>query len=219
MGYGSVASLCVAIRQKGSGLRRVGDLGSHIIDLSRFLIGKVESVAATMATFFKERRVALEKGIMKKVDVDDAVVAIIRFKNGAIGICEASRFCAECKNYLAFEVNGFKRSLTFNLEQLNMLGIYRKDSNGRIRGPREVLVTESNQLFCSTWWPSGHILGWEHAHIHQLLHFLEAIVNDKNVEPYGATFEDGYKCAVICDAILASAANRTMVNINQQGFY
>jgi predicted dehydrogenase len=101
---------------------------------------------------------------MKKVDVDDRAVAIIRFKNGAIGTYEASCFCAECKNYLAFEVNGFKESLTFNLEQLNVLDIYRKDSNGRIREPREVLVTESNQLFCSAWWPPGHILGWEHAH-------------------------------------------------------
>jgi len=35
---------------------------------------------------------------------------------------------------------------------------------------------------------------------------LDAIVNDKSVAPYGATFEDGYKNAVICDAILKSAA-------------
>jgi len=34
---------------------------------------------------------------------------------------------------------------------------------------------------------------------------LNAIADDKSVEPYGATFEDGYKAAVICDAILRSA--------------
>jgi predicted dehydrogenase len=35
--------------------------------------------------------------------------------------------------------------------------------------------------------------------------FLDAVVNDQDVAPYGTTFEDGYKNAVICDAITQSA--------------
>jgi predicted dehydrogenase len=33
------------------------------------------------------------------------------------------------------------------------------------------------------------------------------------VAPYGATFEDGYRAAAICDAILASAANKKQVDV------
>jgi len=38
-------------------------------------------------------------------------------------------------------------------------------------------------------------------------------VNNKSVAPYGADFEDGYKNAVICDAILQSAENGQRVNV------
>ena len=49
--------------------------------------------------------------------------------------------------------------------------------------------------------------------VHEVNHLLDCIVNDKDVAPYGATFEDGYRCAVICDAILKSAADRKHVDI------
>ena len=38
-------------------------------------------------------------------------------------------------------------------------------------------------------------------------------MNDKEVGPYGAIFEDGYKTAVICDAIVESAEARRQVDI------
>ena len=56
-----------------------------------------------------------------------------------------------------------------------------------------------------SWWPHGHILGWEHTFVHEISHLLDAIVNNKDVAPYGATFEDGYRNAVICDAIVQSS--------------
>jgi predicted dehydrogenase len=46
-----------------------------------------------------------------------------------------------------------------------------------------------------------------------LPHFLDAFVNQKNVAPYGATFEDGYRSACICAAILESAETRKQVDI------
>jgi predicted dehydrogenase len=38
-------------------------------------------------------------------------------------------------------------------------------------------------------------------------------VNKKDVAPLAATFEDGYRNAVICDAILESAATRRQVDM------
>ena len=56
------------------------------------------------------------------------------------------------------------------------------------------------------WWPPGHTLGCEHGHINMLAHFLDCVANDKPVAPRAATFEDGYKVAVIIDTINESSA-------------
>jgi predicted dehydrogenase len=55
------------------------------------------------------------------------------------------------------------------------------------------------------WWPAGHVLGWEHTFVHELDHLLRAIAGEHRVAPHGATFEDGYRAAEICDAIVRSA--------------
>ena len=57
------------------------------------------------------------------------------------------------------------------------------------------------------------MLGWEHSFVHEFSHFFDAIVNNKPVDPFGATFADGYRNAVICDAILASAQSGRAVDI------
>ena len=80
------------------------------------------------------------------------------------------------------------------------------------QGFHRVSVTEGYHPFISNWWPHGHILGWEHAMVHEVNHLLDCIVNDKDVAPLGATFEDGYRCAVVCDAILGSARTRKQVD-------
>jgi predicted dehydrogenase len=76
-----------------------------------------------------------------------------------------------------------------------------------------VLVTEGHHPWIENWWPHGHIIGWEHSFVHEMAHFLDCIVNDKDVAPIGATFEDGYRCAVICDAILESAETRRHIDL------
>ncbi len=49
--------------------------------------------------------------------------------------------------------------------------------------------------------------------MHELTHFLDAIVNDKAVGPHGATFEDGYRAALVCDAIVESNQTGRQVDL------
>jgi predicted dehydrogenase len=187
----------------GSGA--LGDLGAHIIDLARHLVGEPKSVMAMTKTFIPERPSADGKSRVK-VDVDDAFISLVEFANGAIGTLEASRFCAGRKNHQEIEINGSKGSIHFNLERLNELDVYWKDARPReTQGFTNVIVSESYHPFWSSWWPQGHIIGWEHTFVHEIAHLLDAIVNDKDVAPLGATFEDGYKNSVICDAIQSSS--------------
>ncbi|MBA3408766.1 MAG: Gfo/Idh/MocA family oxidoreductase [Solirubrobacterales bacterium] len=170
----------------GSGA--LGDLGAHVIDLARYLVGEIETVSAMTATFQPGR------------EVDDAVESVVAFENGAVGTIEASRFCQGRKNHFAWEINGSKGSLAFDLERINEL----EHSEGNA-GFRTVLVSEADHPFWEHWWPQGHLIGWEHTFVHELHHLLTAIRDDGDIAPHGATLEDGYRAAEVCDAMLRSA--------------
>ena len=195
----------------GSGA--IGDLGAHIIDLAHYLVGDMTSVAANTKTFIDTRPLPDGSG-EGKVDVDDAFVAAVEFANGALGTLESTRFAGGRKNYNCFEINAEKGSVRFNLERLNELEVFWVDEKPKVtQGFHDVLVTEDYHPWWDYWWPQGHIIGWEHTFIHEINHFLDCIVNDREVGPHGATFEDGYKAAVICDAIIESANSKRHVDI------
>jgi len=199
--------------RKISGSGALGDLGSHIIDLARFLVGEPRKVSAMAKTFIKQR--PLPDGGSAEVTVDDAFVSLVEFENGAIGTLEASRFCAGRKNHQVLEINGANGTIVFDLERLNELQVFWKDEQPReTQGFHNVLVSESYHPFWQHWWPQGHIIGWEHTFVHEIAHLLDAIVNKKPVAPYGADFLDGYKNAVICDAILESAEKEKAIAIH-----
>jgi predicted dehydrogenase len=190
----------------GSGV--LGDLGAHIIDIARYLIGEPKSVNALTRTFITERPSVDDPKRRETVDVDDAFVSLVEYQNGALGTLEASRFARGRKNANRFEINGEKGSIAFNLERMNELEVHlpEEQPNRDVNpGFTNVLVTESHHPFWSAWWPHGHIIGWEHTFVHELHNFIDAIVTGRDVGPHGATFEDGYRAAVICDAVLASA--------------
>jgi len=199
--------------RKAAGSGALGDLGSHIIDLARFIVGEPRAVAAMTKTFIAERPLPAGGG-RAPVDVDDAFAAVIELDGGCIGTLEATRFALGRKNHQVLEVNGSKGSLSFDLERLNELNVYWHDADASgTRGWTEVLVTEPTHPFISNWWPPGHVIGWEHTFVHEIAHLLDAIVNDREVAPLGATFEDGYRNAVICDAIQESALEGRRVDI------
>ncbi len=195
----------------GSGA--LGDLGAHVIDLGRFLVGEIKSVSANTSTFMGERETSNGAGT-GKVNVDDAFVSLVEFENGAVGTIEASRFAAGRKNFMSIEINAEKGTICFNLERLNELETFWVDEWPKeTRGFHNVLVTEDYHPWMENWWPHGHIIGWEHTFVHELAHFLDCIVNNKHVGPAGATFEDGYRAAVVCDAILESAKSKKQVEL------
>lgn len=178
----------------GSGA--LGDLGAHVVDLARYLVGEIEAVSGTLRTFAPGR------------SVDDAFVALVDFAGGAVGTIEASRLAPGRKNAFDWEINGSRGSLAFALERPNELQV----SDGG-SGFRTVLVTEPTDPFMGWWWPPGHVLGWEHAFVHEVEHLLGAIAGRNAIAPHGATLEDGYRAAEVCDAIERSAAAQRRVPV------
>ena len=164
----------------GSGA--LGDLGAHSIDLARYLVGEPVAVSAVVRTFVDGH------------EVDDAFVATVEFANGAIGTLEASRLATGRINQNTWELNGSRGSLAFDQERMNELQV------GDARGFRRLLEH-------GDWWPPGHIVGWGDTFTYEYLNLLSAIAGAGAVGPQGATFEDGYRCAEVCDAIARAAAS------------
>ena len=176
----------------GSGA--LGDLAAHVVDLARYLVGEVAAVSGFLRTFVPDR------------GVDDAVEATVEFESGAVGTLEATRLALGRRNAFQWEINGTKGSLYFDMERLNELHVFTADGH-RARGFKTVLVSEADHPFWEHWWPPGHIVGWGDTFVHELHHFLAAIAADTDVGPHGATFEDGYRAAEVCDAIVRSGTS------------
>src|SRR4029077_8360460 len=174
----------------GSGA--LGDIGTHVIDLGRFLNGEIATVSGFVKTFVAGRK------------VDDSLEAAVEFENGSVGTVEATRLALRRRNAFQWEINGSKASLAFDMERLNELQVFRADGD-RARGFKTVLVSEADHPFWQHWWPPGHIIGWGDTFVHEVHHMLEAIATDGDVAPYGATFEDGYRASEVGDAVVRAA--------------
>jgi predicted dehydrogenase len=189
----------------------IHNLGSHAIDMARYLVGEPRSVFGFVRNVHPMRplRGDPDPSLMAPIAMDDLAVASIEFENGALGTLEASWVAAGRKNQLTIELNGSAGSVHWDLEDLNWLHVRRPGA----RGFEAVLVTEPGDPFMEGWWPPGHILGWEHLHANLILEFIRAIGPEPMKESLGATFEDGYRAAVITEAIQASGRSGRSVDI------
>ncbi len=202
--------------QAGSGA--MGDLGAHIVDLARMLVGEISTVTGITETFIKQR--PLEGGSdsslgatagvgMGEVTVDDAALFLARFASGAIGSFEVTRFAKGRANQNRFEINGSKGSLSFNLERMNELEVLLDDEQTDVAGFRNVLVSNGAvHPYWSAWWPAGHIIGWEHTFTHGVYDLLNGIA--AGTSPH-ATFDDGVRCQAVLDAVERSAGSKMWV--------
>lgn len=201
-----------------AGAGTLGDLGAHIIDLARMLVGEITEVTGLTETFIKRRPVlagttgglgAAAGAEMGEVTVDDAALFLARFANGAVGTFEVTRFAKGRANYNSFEINGSKGSLRFNLERMNELDVLLDDDMPDVAGFRNVLVTNGGaHKYLSAWWPAGHIIGWEHTFTHGIYDLLNGIAAGTSPAP---TFEDGVRCQAILDAVEQSAGSKQWV--------
>jgi len=209
------APLSWRLKKELAGSGALGDIGAHITDLARFLIGDFAEVVGTLNTFIKQRPVEIEStggsGLSMKsgdelgdVTVDDCTSYLARFTTGATGVFEATRLAPGRRNYNSFEINGSLGSIVFNLERLNELEVYFTSDDADVQGFRTINVTDPAHPYVGNWWPGGHIIGWEHSHVHSVRDLLGGIGKGENPAP---SFEDGYRCQAVLDAIERSAAS------------
>lgn len=198
------------LRAPEAGSGSLGDLGSHLVDLGRFLVGEFREVCAMSETFVKERPLEKNRRRKGRVTVDDASVVIGRFRGGALASLATTRFAPGRKNGLTIEINGSGGSLVFDLEQMNRLQFYSTADPENQRGFRDILVTEPTHPYVGNWWPPGHLLGYEHSFVHTIADFVRAIVDGESVSP---NFADGLATQRVLAAIEESAREKTWIRL------
>ncbi len=121
--------------RKEAGSGALGDLGSHVIAVGQYLMGDVESVIADTQTFFPTRPVpqggsgygakAGAEAPRAKVENEDQIQTLVRFKSGAGGSIEASRVAAGKVFGVYWEVSGTEGTIIMDGERFNELKISR----------------------------------------------------------------------------------------------
>lgn len=186
-------------------------IGCHAIDQARFLVGEIASVSSAFhgPVTTSERR---HQG--QSIEPDDVWSSLIRFEGGVPATIDASLVSRGRLNYLSWEINCEGGTLVWDLENLNVLKVFgeRKSQNSS-GGLADVIVCEPDHPFMDLWWPSAHIVGWEHSHINMLDHFLKCVAFDGKVGPDAATFEDGYRAALISECMHQAAEAKTWVPV------
>lgn len=196
----------------GSGVDQ--GIASHMIDMSRWLVGEIASVTGMVKTYVTKRP---SNSGMVDVNATEGFFTLLEFENGATGCMQCLGVANGKQSEFSFEIFGTKGSLRWDMADPNNLYVYLADTvNPKVVGWTKVCATEPNHPFMDIWWPRGHVLGWEHAHINMLAYFLECIAEDRDVAPYGGTFEDGYKVAAIIDFIHKSAETGKKINVEYE---
>jgi predicted dehydrogenase len=191
----------------------VGDY-SHIVDLCRYLAGEPTGVVAQTKLFIAKRPDPDNASRYLPVDSEDWYAAVLQLESGACATLEGSRCATGWKGRQVVEAYGSEGALWWDLEDLNRLHIFTAADEGvGLGGFRDVLVTQPDHPFMELWWAPGHILGWEHTFIHQWRDFLHSLVEGAHLSGHQASFEDGYRAAVVCEAISAAADSGSAVDV------
>jgi myo-inositol 2-dehydrogenase/D-chiro-inositol 1-dehydrogenase len=183
----------------GSGV--TGDLLAHNIDTALWLNGPITEVTAMTETFIKERKHSLT-GEVQPVGIDDASAFLCRFENGSTAMFEATRYARGHKALYTLEINGEHASAFWDLHDLHRIQYFDHRDEGRVRGWRNIHVSDGDQPYIKHWWVPGLQIGYEHTFIHQFADFVLAAAEGKSIAP---TFRDGLATEYVTDAVLKSA--------------
>jgi len=201
----------------GSGA--VGDIGTHVIDLARYLVGEIASVNALIKTYIPERPqqaggvdmlgTQRQSGALKAaVDVDDEMMTLLKFSDGAVGSIEATRNAYGRNNFLTFEIHGSEGSIVFNYERRDELQVMFKQDAPDRHGFQTIYSGPAHPYGDALWPIPALGIGYGETKIVETYLFFKAIVDGKQPSP---NFADGYRISRIADAILDSGASQTWV--------
>lgn len=192
------------------------DMGIHLIDSIRFMLGEMKSLRANSKTYFKKRPVSKGADIYGDVDVDDWTNVEVEMQNGAWGSIEASRISSDLEEETRFEIYGTKGSIKISSKQPHYPVLYKKGDNVLYTGKYNK-GSEFTKYVHSIYPEEKYSLGWmTDMHMASLINFFANITEGKIKYIETPTFEEAYKDQVILDKIFISSMNNgKVIDLNQ----
>ncbi|WP_439118059.1 Gfo/Idh/MocA family protein [Nereida ignava] len=209
-------------QKKIAGSGAIGDIGTHVVDMAHYLVGDIDQVNAITKTYVKERPIqsggvdklgASDKNTdapLGEVDVDDEVLSLLKFKNGAVGTLEATRNAYGRNNFITLEIHGDKGSIYFNYERRDELQVMFAEDPGDARGFRTVYTGPAHPYGDALWPIPGLGIGYSETKIVECHDFFAAIVNGETPTP---DFAEALQTELVADALIKSGDTGHWVNV------
>ncbi|MET0831931.1 MAG: Gfo/Idh/MocA family oxidoreductase [Acidimicrobiia bacterium] len=219
--------------QRAGELRAVADIGSHWLDLARFITGKrVVEVMADLHTLVPVRRhpagpVESFAGpvdgsddvgdlIEETMSSDDAASIMLRFEDGARGVVAISQVSAGRKNSVTIEVDGAESAVSWYSEEPDRLWIgHRGRPNEILQRDPTLAAPEAARLIG---YPGGHVEGYPdtfRALFSQI--YADVVKGAPSPNPTYPTFADGHDAVCVTEAVARSSAEGRWVTVDRGG--
>ena len=174
-----------------SGTGAIGDLGVHLIDMTRYLVGDITAVCARKGTVVKQRRM-LDSEVIGDVTTDDYCSFIADIEGGAVATFIVTRCAHGHSNTIKYDIFGTDGVISFNLNNPTELAICLGRDEVKTVGLHTVKVPE--EYYAS-----------------QEQSFIDIALGRYN-EPI-ADIREGARCQRIVDAISLSSEENKWIEI------
>ena len=215
------------VPEEAGELRAVADIGSHWLDLARFITGKrIVEVMADLHTFVPVRRHPAgpvetfaaagdeDELIEEPMSSDDGAGILLRFEDGVRGVVAISQTSAGRKNSVSIEVDGSKSALSWFSEDPDRLWIgHRGRPNELLQRDPSLNAPEAVRI---TAYPAGHVEGYPdtfRALFGQV--YEDVLKGSPSTEPTYPTFADGLDALLVTEAIAKSSRERRWVTVER----
>ncbi|MER6674032.1 Gfo/Idh/MocA family oxidoreductase [Streptomyces sp. NPDC000983] len=212
------AALTWRYRRERGGSGVLGDLASHGVDLARYLLGDLVSLAADTAVFVPERprpsgatqgHTRAVGGELGPVENEDYVSCLLRFASGARGVLEACRVSVGEQNSYGFEVHGTRGAVFWDFRRMNELGVSRGTAY-QDQPVSTVHVGPGDGEFGAFQPGAANAMGYDDLKVVEAYRFLRSIAEGRS---HGATLADAVHSAVALDAMSRSARTGAWVEL------
>jgi predicted dehydrogenase len=184
---------------KGGGV--LGDLGSHLIDLTRWWFGAITRVGGVKKTLGPRR--ALADGSTLPVDVDDLCAFTAEFASGLTGSYFVTKYATGRANCQRVEVYGSRGALAYSVERPGELDV--------CLGPAARDARQWSILAVPDRFGNPGMFGRLEAYRLERAHsFVHGVMSRTLVAP---TFSDGWACQQVLDAVAQAAVAPAWVRV------
>jgi len=197
--------------KKYSGAGALGDLTSHVISVSDFVLElEIKEVLAVLDIRNKKRK--NEAGENITVETDDQLYVLVKYNNGIIGCLSSSRICVGKNFALGYEIHGTKGCLTYESSRFNELQFYKKEGPKGEQGFKTLKGNFAHGDYGKFAYVNDMGIAWHDVVTIQARRLLEAIAKNK---PMKIDIAYGYKVDRITEAIIKSFEENRWVRVSE----